>query len=85
MGHTVCLMFNNTACKEPCGICGDVAEPEIGLELFAYVHERLDDETIQTRFRAICYDCGKKHAPELEIARRIISQSPTYLQEAMTA
>lgn len=45
---------NNTAANDPCPICGGRTDPDIGPELF-----------MADSWAAVCWDCGRKHAPEL--------------------
>ena len=53
-GYNLVIGLNNTATNDPCAICGNRTDPEVGPELFLFGTEAL-----------VCYDCGRKHAPAL--------------------
>ena len=53
-GYNLVVGLNNTATNDPCAICGNRTDPEVGPELFLQGTEAL-----------VCYDCGRKHAPAL--------------------
>ena len=44
---------NNVASNDPCALCGRRTDPEIGPELMT------------CDCRLVCYDCGRRHRPEL--------------------
>jgi hypothetical protein len=52
------LIFSNTLDCQPCVLCGESLEPEVGWRVFA-----LDSS------RRVCDGCVNKHAPELLPAR----------------
>jgi len=45
---------NNCATNDPCAICGQRTDPEVGPELF-----------LAGTWQLVCYDCGRHYAPEL--------------------
>jgi hypothetical protein len=48
------IKLNNYQCEERCELCGNWTEPQIGPALF-----------LDGTWRAVCHECGQKHAPEL--------------------
>jgi hypothetical protein len=48
------IQLNNAATNDPCAICGARTDPECGPELF-----------IAGTVALVCYECGRKHGPEL--------------------
>jgi hypothetical protein len=53
-GYNLVIGLNNTATNDPCAICGNRTDPEVGPELFLAGTEAL-----------VCHDCGRKYAPDL--------------------
>jgi hypothetical protein len=53
-GYLLAIQMNSVAANDPCEICGDRTDPEIGPELF-----------LAGTYGLVCYDCGDKYAPEL--------------------
>jgi hypothetical protein len=51
---TLAIKRNNCASNDPCAICGDRTEPDVGPELF-----------LEGTWELICYECGGEYAPEL--------------------
>jgi len=45
---------NNCATNDPCAICGQRTDPEVGPELF-----------LAGTWQLVCYDCGRQYDPEL--------------------
>jgi len=48
------IKLNNCASNDPCAICGDRTDPEVGPELF-----------LKGTWELVCYECGGEYAPEL--------------------
>ncbi|TAK32624.1 MAG: hypothetical protein EPO21_14840 [Chloroflexota bacterium] len=48
------IKLNNCASNDPCAVCGERTDPQVGPELF-----------LADTWRPICRRCGYKHAPEL--------------------
>lgn len=47
------IKWNNAQAAGPCAVCGGVANPPVGPELF-----------MADSWAPVCWDCGRKHAPE---------------------
>lgn len=45
-----CYRWNNTCCKEPCAVCGEVYKPTYGIHLF-----------VKGTLSTVCWDCSDKH------------------------
>lgn len=69
----ICLKFSNAGIRNDCGICGCFNCTEIGLELF-----------VEGTWQAVCDECGKRYAPELIEARRIVCKDPDFLIETVS-
>jgi hypothetical protein len=54
MKQKLAIKPNNTATNDPCAICGKRTDPDIGPELF-----------MADSWALVCWDCGRKLAPEL--------------------
>jgi hypothetical protein len=52
--HKLCIKMNNCASNDPCGICGERTEPEIGSEVF-----------LEGTNTLVCWRCANIHNPEL--------------------
>jgi hypothetical protein len=52
--RTLAIKLNNCATNDPCAICGDRTDPELGPELF-----------LEGTWALVCYECGGEYAPEL--------------------
>ena len=50
----IAIKYNNLSAAEPCGICGGVADHEVGLGLF-----------LAKSWNQVCWPCGRQYAPEL--------------------
>jgi hypothetical protein len=48
------IKLNNAAVNDPCALCGERTDPELGPELF-----------LGGTWSLVCYECGAEHAPEL--------------------
>jgi hypothetical protein len=48
------IKLNNCAANDPCAICGERTDPEVGPELF-----------LEGTWALVCYECGNKYAPQL--------------------
>jgi hypothetical protein len=51
---TVVIKYNNLSAAEPCGICDNVADQDVGPALF-----------LSDSFHQVCQICGDTYAPEL--------------------
>ena len=60
--QNLCLKFNNVAHKEACGVCGGIADGELGLEIF-----------LEGTGRILCHECQVEYAPSLIEARDFYS------------
>lgn len=52
--NDLAIKLNNAATNDPCAICRQRTDPEVGPDLF-----------LADSYALVCYDCGWKYAPEL--------------------
>jgi recombinational DNA repair protein (RecF pathway) len=50
----IAIKLNNCASNDPCAICGQRTDPEIGAEFF-----------LADSWALVCHPCAEKNAPEL--------------------
>jgi hypothetical protein len=63
---------NNCASNDPCGICGQRTDPQVGLELFLRTNECI-----------LCYPCGEKYAPALRTQADAFNRNYREIQELL--
>ena len=54
--HNIVIKLNNAATNDPCAICGERTDPQVGPELF-----------LEGTWSPVCHECGREHAPELTV------------------
>jgi hypothetical protein len=52
--HRLEIKMNNSATNDPCAICGQRTDPDVGPEIF-----------LMGTWSLVCHECGKAHGPAL--------------------
>jgi len=72
-GYDLVIGLINTATSDPCAVCGNLTDFEVGPELFLAGSEAL-----------VCWDCGRRHAPalvDLFLLSYKVYEEPRYVGE----